>query len=309
MKILITNNHLANVGGTEKYVHDLAFKLAIDYCHEVFVFTFHKGLVSKQIEKFAKVFSSEDIDSLPIEKRNFDLILANHNSCVAYLIEKHVSGVLIQTCHGYKHILEQPYLHERVHAYVGISPEVQRVLELTVPPSKVHRITAGVDLRKFKNTFINSHPRYILSLSQDQPTNDSIKKVADEFHLIFLSHNKFNNPEWNIENKIMVSDIVISIGRGAVEGLAAGKNVIVLDNREYNGKLADGMITEDNIDFLSSYNFSGRATKIEWDEGYIASEISRYTVANGFHGMEFIKAHYNIDNSILQYLKIYQESV
>ena len=73
MNILIANNQLSYTGGTEKYTFALGEELKrrkfnVEY------FTFKKGQMSRIIE--------EKLQIPFFNGRNYDLILANHNSTI-----------------------------------------------------------------------------------------------------------------------------------------------------------------------------------------------------------------------------------
>jgi glycosyltransferase involved in cell wall biosynthesis len=61
----------------------------------------------------------------------------------------------------------------------------------------------------------------------------------------------------NVVAELRQSDIVIGVGRVAIEAMACGKPVIV-GSRDKNGKLIGTLIVEDNVLALSRNNFSGR---------------------------------------------------
>ena len=107
--ILVANHHLEKVGGTESYTYALTGEL-VKKGYNVEYFTFFKGEVADRLEN--------DFFVPYMSRSKYDLILANHNTCVNYLFGK---GFTIQTCHGIFPELEQPSPH--ADAYVAISEE------------------------------------------------------------------------------------------------------------------------------------------------------------------------------------------
>src|SRR5690554_3286745 len=133
MTILVANSNLDNVGGSETFTYALIEAL-MKKGHKVEYFTFNKGFVAKKIEKNLNVFSQS--------RKIYDLILANHNTCVDKL---HKYGFIIQTCHGIFPPLEQP--SKRADAFVSISTEVQDHLgKLGFPSILIHN---GINLERF----------------------------------------------------------------------------------------------------------------------------------------------------------------
>ena len=115
MNILVTNHWLKKLGGSETFTYTLiaALKKA---GHDVDLFTNQPGLVSDRIATDLKVYSKRLKDS-------YDLILANHNTCVRSVYDR---GPVIQTCHGIYPKLEQP--SDKATAWVSISREVKNYL-------------------------------------------------------------------------------------------------------------------------------------------------------------------------------------
>jgi len=86
-----------------------------------------------------------------------------------------------------------------------------------------------------------------------------------------LNHNVTNR--WNVEDYIKSSDLVMAVGRSAIESLAMGKNVLIMNSNQ-----ANGLVTEDNFDEHAETNFSGwtKYRKDDYDAGYIAKQLKRY---------------------------------
>ena len=70
MKILLTNNHLAQLGGSETWTYTMAKELQ-RMGYEVGVFTHEKGVVSDMLG-----------DLMDYSPSGYDLALINHNSCL-----------------------------------------------------------------------------------------------------------------------------------------------------------------------------------------------------------------------------------
>src|SRR5690606_3879634 len=95
-----------NVGDTESFTLTMAEEL-IKRNFSVEYFTFRRGKISELLENSGVNFMT---------KKKYDLILANHNTCVSTLKNR---GTIIQTCHGIYPKLEQP--SDDADAHVSIS--------------------------------------------------------------------------------------------------------------------------------------------------------------------------------------------
>lgn len=295
MKILVTNNTLAGVGGSETYAYTLIMEL-VRQGHDVEAMSASTvGVVGqKLLEKKVNVTTA------PFSKE-YDLILASHISSWDKI--KNVKGLKIQTCHGPYHHLEQP--DKRFDKHVSVSEEVQTHLKkLGVESPIIHN---GVDIERFKPINpINNNVKTILSLSQHGPFNERLKKICTSLGIKFLSLNKFANPVFNVEDYINQADMVISIGRGVYESLACGRVVLCLDQRQYIGTspVGDGIVTPDNIKELLRFNCTGRLTKTQYDDNKIVQAIKSYNKDLGEFGREFAIRELNIANQVEKYLAL-----
>ncbi|MFT4800823.1 MAG: glycosyltransferase involved in cell wall biosynthesis [Flavobacteriaceae bacterium] len=285
--ILVANNHLSNVGGSETFTYSLIEELVHRKEFDVEYFTFQKGVVSERIEKELGVkFRS---------KKTYDLILASHNTCVDELFK---SGFVIQTCHGIFPILEQPSL--KANGYVSISQEVQNHLSSLGFSSKI--VLNGINLDRFKSkTSISKELQTVLSLCQSDEANRFIKKCCEHLNLKFLKANKFEDNIWEIEKLINNSDLVVGLGRSAYDAMSCGRPVIVYDNREYLGAIGDGYVK--NILGLSiQNNCSGRYFNNQFSEELFIRELKKYNYKDGDFFREFALKELNISTNTDKYL-------
>ena len=109
---------------------------------------------------------------------------------------------------------------------------------------------------------------------------------------------------WNVEDYINDADIVIGLGRGALEAMACKRIVLVHD---YNG--GDGLITPHNLEALQRRNFSGRTNRIAFDVEGLASEIAAYNPDMVDAVFDLVRRDYDIDIVARQYLNLYRESI
>jgi len=292
MKILVANNHLDNYGGSETFTYALIACL-LKKNNEVDYFTFIKGKTSEKIEELGCQFFS---------KTNYDIVFANHISCVEtlrYLLAP--KTLIIQTCHGIFPALEQP--SGLADAHVAISYEVKEHLSNLGFESKL--IHNGIDCNRFtpKNS-IKTKPKKLLSLCQSKEANVFIKKACEQLNIELITLNKHKNPIWNVEDYINECDIVIGLGRSAFEAFACGRPLIVFDNRPYFPSYADGYITQDNIEYSLKHNCSGRAFKHKFTVNDLCNEIKKYNNTDGEFLRKLALETFNIDNQIEKYIEL-----
>lgn len=289
--ILVATNHLEGVGGTETFSYTLIEEL-VRRGYDVEYFCFKKGLYSDKIENELNVkFSS---------KENYDLILANHYTCVDAIFSK---GFTIQTCHGIFPKLEQPAI--KADAYVAISQEVQNHLAKKGYSSLI--ILNGINLNKFKNyNPVEKELKTVLSLCHSKEANDFISQICNANGIELIKAFKYENPIWNMEKIINKADLVIGLGRSAFEAMACGRPVVVFDKRRYFESYGDGYVRE-NLGLSLLNNCSGRYSKKTYDSASLQAEILKYNSNDSCFFRKFAENELDIKNAVDQYLGYFED--
>jgi len=288
LRILIANNHLARLGGSETFTHTLAREMR-ERGHDVDVFTFSSGEMSKKIKCVEKL------------KKEYDLLLISHNTCLRFLQD--VKGFKILTCHGKYPDLEQP--EQGADAYVAISEEVQKHLSNRGYGSKI--IWNGIDCVRFSpQKPINKKLQKVLSLARTEHANNIVMLACKSLgvDLEVLQPNT-----WNVEKKMQDADLVVSLGRGAMEAMACGRAVIVFDARGYMRfeSRGDGII-DGNAEELLRCNFSGRRYNIPFTPETLAKEMQKYRQDMGKTNRLFAVKHLNVRYQTEKYFSFYNQS-
>ncbi|MDA0316232.1 MAG: UDP-glycosyltransferase [Bacteroidetes bacterium] len=286
--ILIANHQLKFVGGSETFTYTLIEALK-NKGYSVEYFTFFKGITSDKIEKNLSVnFMS---------KKRYDLILANHYTCVRYLSRK---GPIIQTCHGIFPKLEKPSPY--ADGFVSISEEIKS--HIFKKGFKSVLILNGINCTRYNiKTSINRELKNVLSLSQSTVANAKIESVCKEIGVNFKKLNKHINPIWNVEDLINEADLVVGLGRSAYEAMACGRPVVIYDERDYNSSKADGYMTTDLISKCVANNCSGRYFNYKFSKTDLIESFQSYNPADGDSMRNYALTYFNIDKTIEQYLE------
>jgi hypothetical protein len=295
MRILVGNNGLGLPGGSETYTYALIKEL-VKRGHDVTaVGKEGPGLISKKLEELGVECRFESVWG------KYDLILLSHSSSI-HLV-KDAKGFKVQTCHGIYPSLEQPV--PEMDVYVSISEEVYNHLKSKGFDSTI--IPNGVDCDRYKPTTpINDKLKTVLSLAHSEPANEIIKQACKIANVNLIINNKFKEWKWEVDEIINKSDLVISLGRGAYEAMAAGRNVVIFDQRNYTNMpaIGDGIITKNNVDDYLKNNCSGRYTKRVFDAQILAEEILKYNPQHGKDLREYALENLNIEKQVDKYLNL-----
>ena len=289
LNILVANSKLNSIGGSETFSYTLISELK-KQGHFVEYFTFEKGLVSDKIENILGVFFKT--------KNKYDLILANHNTCVEKL---YGIGYIIQTCHGIFPKLEKPSIFS--NAYVSISQEIQESLSMHGISSKI--ILNGIDLSRFRCVNkLNNNLKSVLSLCHSIEANKLLKEVCLDLNIELKIAYKYDKPVFEIENKINEVDLVIGLGRSAYEAMACGRPVVVWDNRKYFSSVGDGYV-KNILGFSVINNCSGRYLNKEYTKDDLKQEILKYNHLDSIFFREFAEKKLNITSVVHEYFDYY----
>lgn len=190
----------------------------------------------------------------------YDLILVNHTTCAAQALHWKLQGPKVYTSHGPAHPLEKPGVG--CDHYVGVSEEVRQAMaEQQVctgcgaiqVPRCLDVIRQPLDRAKFKPGGV--YERQVLVMPKRQEGVEAAAAVCQELGLPFdIVHYKLNpiDEMWKVLPRYRV---VITAGRGAVEAMACGCQVLL-----YNGHNAfDGWATAETLPQLCQTNYSGRS--------------------------------------------------
>lgn len=242
----MTNHWLRKLGGSETFTYTVITELN-RLGHKVEYLTFQDGYITEKLN---------NLGIRPAGRRQYDLILASHNTTLSRLLQDKTEGPIVQTCHGVYPKLEQP--SDQADYHVAISREVAEHIANRGYKSEI--ILNSIDTLRFDcRRKPGNKVKKVLSLSHDTELNNTLEAMLKCTGIEFYSLNKYRNPVWTVEKHINDVDLVITLGRGAYESMACGRPVLVLDRRPYVGKiLGDGLITPDNIDQAIRNNCSGR---------------------------------------------------
>tara|TARA_S200002703_G_scaffold156247_1_gene161508 strand:+ start:560 stop:1456 length:897 start_codon:yes stop_codon:yes gene_type:complete len=279
MKILLTNNHLNTIGGSETFVLTL-YRYLKKQGHLVHVFTFNPfykiplQASGKGVDQYIDDLYYHEPNTI---KESYDLVLCNHNSCFEWVFNNVKFDRIHFISHGTVPALEQPRLG--ADKYFSMSEEIKTNCRMNGFESEV--IRNPIDLDEYKPMSKRNNPlKSALCVSQGAKSKHLISSLG--IPVEFAETNRFMRKIFTAEhyNK---HDIVFSLGRGCYEALACDRPVIVFDTRDYNGTKYDGLVTKENFLSLASFNCSGRLHGRGWDKNIVDSDLEAVVIEEGYY--------------------------
>jgi 2-polyprenyl-3-methyl-5-hydroxy-6-metoxy-1,4-benzoquinol methylase/glycosyltransferase involved in cell wall biosynthesis len=303
LKILITNHHLLDYTGSEVLTLTLAENLQI-YGHEIVVYS---KFIDKMRSNFEKLSIRLVNDLAELENENFDIAHVHHSISLIEVRKYFPTIPIVFYSQGVLPFLENPPLFELgVGKYIALSQEIKdNLVSQGISEDKIEIIRNIVDPEKFSSAkSINSIPQNALVISSriDEVRENIIREACrtKNISLSFLGGRFGEVSQEILREYIGNSDIVFSLGRGAIEAMMAGRAVIIFD---YLG--GDGMVTSDSFEEVSKNNFSGRKYGLNYNVSELVNEIDKYNYADILKVQQMAVNNFSAKDAVMKLTKIY----
>lgn len=324
LKILLGNNTLSLLAGSETWTYTLALQLKA-MGHKVSCFAGELGIISDKLSlagiRSFKEMSSSNVKpfSIVLEEEvdyNYDVIISNHHHIVEYLRRQFPKTPIISTIHGIIHVVgdkeiapEHPALSSGVNQFISVSEEIQQKLrnDYNVDSLIVRNF---FDLKKF--SFIEApalKPRqFLINTNYNSKDDKEIKAIRDAAKIMGVKVAAVGmnfSQSFDLDGILKESDVVFGMGRSVLEGVAAGRLGIV------HGRWGTGgVICESNIEAIRYCNFSGRNSS----NGYVSSPQEIVEMVEKYYqpqflswGKDYIAREHNVIFAAERYVQLARE--
>jgi O-antigen biosynthesis protein len=235
-----------------------------------------------------------------------DLIIAQHSKCAYGLAKAHPTTPFLYYVHGVLPDLEQPPRNIRVDRWLVINTQTRdHIIRQYVPPTKIDIVRDFIDTEEFRPPSVvmvepEAKPRVIFisnykKWKQYYRLTEACRRLGWPLTCVGAPYGRSRN----IVRDIQEHDIVVSWGRGILEGMACGKPVI-----SYDCELGDGMLDTARYFESRERNFSGYECRYMFTVDDLVAELCRYDPSDGVRNRELVLLHHDVRVGVQKILHV-----
>jgi 8-oxo-dGTP pyrophosphatase MutT (NUDIX family) len=270
MRVLATNCSLRGRSGTEIVTIDLALGLR-GRGHEIAVFAPLLG-PSADILRNRGIVVTDRPEDLPWKP---DLVHGHHNHVLAAALACFPDVPALFVCHSSNYWFDGPPLLARVRRFYAVDEACRGrlIAEAGNEREEIELLPNAVDLELFSpRTPLPAKPRRALLLTKNTAHIAAVRAAAQETGLeLDEIGSPFGREVDDLYARLGQYDVVFATARMALEALAIGCSVVVVD-----GRGLAGLATSPLVDEWRANNFGLRLLIREPTREAIVTEINRY---------------------------------
>jgi len=276
VRILITNHVLESRGGTELFVRDLAGAL-IRAGDSVSIYSPWLGPIADECRALGAFVT----DRMRAITQAPDVIHGHHYRALIDAAVRFPYTPIVYVCHGVFPPQECPIKLSTIKKYVGVSRLTRARIseEIGVDLDDIAIVSNFVDLNRFR-----TQRRLPLKPKKALLFGNHWRSDSYEYQLIAGACGRSGITSIDIrgwhgtistapENELSNYDVVFAVGRSAIEAMASGCAVILVDQHGIGG-----MVTPSNFSELRLMNFALEATRGNpITEARVCSDLLNYS--------------------------------
>ena len=304
LRVLITNNALAERAGSELWVRDLATAL-LARGHAPVAFSTRLGEVAHELrQQTVPVIDHLDAIGAPL-----DLIHGHHHLETMTALLRFPTVPAVFVCHGWLPWQEAPPRFPRILRYVAVDDTCRDrlVCEHGIPEAQVQVLLNFVDLARFApRDPLPARPRRALVFSNEAGEHAHLPAVREACARARVTVDALGiesgNPTARPGSVLGSYDVVFAKGRSALEALAVGTAVVLCDATGVGP-----LVTSGDFDRLRRLNFGTRTIREPVSPEALARELARYDAADAAAVARRIRAEAGRETAVDELIGIYRE--
>lgn len=303
LRILIANMALKDRSGTEIVTMELARGL-IGRGHDVVVYSPDLGESAEALRRHGVTVVGR-LDDLDFEPQ---VVHGNHSVDLVQGMIAFPAAAGVFVCHNPLHWLCTPPDLSRVRAFVSVDRLGCARIATDLPRVRdsIRLVHNAVDLSRYQpRPGLPARPRRALVLTKftnclpDIQTacqrsgldveflGPGVERVVDDLHV-----------------RLMQADIVFATARMAIEAMAVGCAVVVVDDRGLAGLVTDDVVADWRDD-----NFGRKILTEAITVEALAREIARYDPVDAARVCAYVRSHNSLDRALSIYEEIYTQAI
>ncbi|QIL69777.1 glycosyltransferase family 4 protein [Diaphorobacter sp. HDW4B] len=300
MQIILANFSMKTWTGSELFVRDLALALQARG-HSIVVFSPVLGALAHDLSMRCIACVSD----LSMVAEAPDVIIGNSRDETVMCLAHFPQVPAISVCHDRTAFQGMPPKFQRIHQYVAVDENCAErlVFQHGIERSRVEMIFNGVDLQRFQpRAQLPSRPSRALYFSNY--ANDAApgtQAIASACHAmgvtLELAGLTANKEERFAERRLPQYDLVFAKARCAMEALAVGCAVIVLNEVSGINGMA-GMVTPANMEHWRRWNFGRRLMQIPTTVESVKRAIADYDKDNALQCQAWAREHLSLECTV-----------
>jgi len=304
VRILITNNTLAERAGTELYVRDLSAALLRRGHHPV-AYSQDLGEVAEEM----RASGVPVVDDLARVSDPPEVIHGHHHLETMTALNWFAAVPAIFVCHGWLPWQEAPPAHPRILRYVAVDDLCRQRLveEAGAGPGRIEQILNFVDLERFlPRPQLPERPGRALLFSNHASSGKAADEVARacsnrgiDLDVVGLASGR---PVVAPETLLPKYDVVFAKARAALEAMAVGCAVILCD-APGSGPMVDSR----NFASLRPLNFGLKALSQPVSSDVLAAQLDRYDRDDAAAVRDRVRREADVSDVVDRFLELYRE--
>jgi glycosyltransferase involved in cell wall biosynthesis len=290
VRLLITNHGLDRPAGTETYLLTIVPEL-MRRGHQVSCFAAELGEAAKRLRALGAVVTQDPTSVAEPDVVHASHVDVTHEAMAAWPL---TPFVFVSHGSGIREVLEQPPVaRSQVQRWIAVSEWVRDVLSTRdqIAAEAITVIRNPVDLDRYRPLQpVRSTPRTALLFSNhNDPRFDRTLEDACRIAGLELRRTGGVARRWDVVSELNHADVVITIGRGAIEAMACGRPVVLL--QIFGG---DGPLTPENAEEALASNYSGLVRRRIPDAHELACWLAEARPDLGSWGRGWVEQHHDV---------------
>ena len=308
LRILFTNNSLANRAGSELVIFDLATEFR-RRGHMPVAYSSQHGKVAEALKK-ACIPVISDLNALGVKP---DIIHGQHH-IEAMTAMLHFPDVpAVYACHGWLPWQERPPQFCNIRKYIAVGELTRESIVTTcgVHQDDVTIISNFVDLSKFQiRTKFYNRPQSALIFDNTVAPNcgyaETVRLACAQAGIakVDIIGKAAKNTVDTPHREIGKYDVVFAVGRSALEAMAVGCSVIIASPLG-----AYGMIDPQNVESMFGHFGLSSLDQSRLNASFLHSEILKHRPSNALDVAHWIREKIDLRLAADKYEAIYREAI